>query len=264
MYQCGENAKSFTLQVYYRMCQNCVELDSATLAGLIITDIIATVLLALGVYCFAGHETGRFSRAADTQVLMGNDQLYQPLRERNDAQYSRLGDKWARNKWTRRWWLLGPSVINWIFSPCSAKKDVLLCLAGAWTFEGSWACHGGSPAWLGPCPYCPPASFLHDFRPLPPWTVWWVTSHHILAHWCFCPTGGLPGCRTGPAAFSWLQSRYNPTALTSSPQARTGCCLYVHRPHRSFHDITSRGSRHQGPWGITSNQGSENVYDHFC
>ncbi|KAM9768785.1 T-cell surface glycoprotein CD3 delta chain [Dama dama] len=98
MYQCGnENAKS-TLQVYFRMCQNCVELDSATLAGIVITDIIATVLLALGVYCFAGHETGRFSRAADTQVLMGNDQLYQPLRERNDAQYSRLGDKWARNK----------------------------------------------------------------------------------------------------------------------------------------------------------------------
>lgn len=87
-------------------------------------------------------------------------------------------------------------------------------------------------------------------------------SHHILARWCFCPTGGLPGCRTSPAALSWLQSRYNPsTALTSSPQARTGCCLYVHRPHRSFHDITSRGSRHQGPWGITSNQGSENVYD---
>ncbi|XP_010828718.1 PREDICTED: T-cell surface glycoprotein CD3 delta chain [Bison bison bison] len=98
MYQCGENAQQLILQVYYRMCQNCVELDTATLAGMIITDIIATVLLALGVYCFAGHETGRFSRAADTQALMGNDQLYQPLRERNDAQYSRLGDKWARNK----------------------------------------------------------------------------------------------------------------------------------------------------------------------
>uniref|UniRef100_A0A8C6ECL4 T-cell surface glycoprotein CD3 delta chain n=1 Tax=Moschus moschiferus TaxID=68415 RepID=A0A8C6ECL4_MOSMO len=55
MYWCGaENAKSYTLQVYYR--------------------------------------------TADTQVLIGNDQLYQPLRERNDAQYSRLGDKWARNK----------------------------------------------------------------------------------------------------------------------------------------------------------------------
>lgn len=44
------------------MCQNCVELDSGTLAGIIITDIFATLLLALGVYCFAGHETGRLSK----------------------------------------------------------------------------------------------------------------------------------------------------------------------------------------------------------
>ncbi|KAM9081113.1 T-cell surface glycoprotein CD3 delta chain isoform 2-T2 [Megaptera novaeangliae] len=102
VYECngtdGKPSKTSTLQVYYRMCQNCVELDSATLAGIVITDIIATVLLALGVYCFAGHETGRLSRAADTQALLGNDQLYQPLRDRNDAQYSRLGENWARNK----------------------------------------------------------------------------------------------------------------------------------------------------------------------
>ncbi|XP_059785275.1 T-cell surface glycoprotein CD3 delta chain [Balaenoptera ricei] len=94
----GKTSKTSTLQVYYRMCQNCVELDSATLAGIVITDIIATVLLALGVYCFAGHETGRLSRVADTQALLGNDQLYQPLRDQNDAQYSRLGENWARNK----------------------------------------------------------------------------------------------------------------------------------------------------------------------
>ncbi|XP_066895603.1 T-cell surface glycoprotein CD3 delta chain isoform X2 [Kogia breviceps] len=81
-----------------QVCQNCVELDSATLAGVVITDIIATVLLALGVYCFAGNETGRLSRAADTQALLGNDQLYQPLRDRNEAQYGRLGENWARNK----------------------------------------------------------------------------------------------------------------------------------------------------------------------
>ncbi|XP_057606082.1 T-cell surface glycoprotein CD3 delta chain [Hippopotamus amphibius kiboko] len=102
VYRCTDTTneinRTTTLQVYYRMCQNCVELDSATLAGIIITDIIATVLLAVGVYCFAGHETGRFSRAAGTQALLGNDQLYQPLRDRNDAQYSRLGEKWARNK----------------------------------------------------------------------------------------------------------------------------------------------------------------------
>ncbi|XP_014917719.1 T-cell surface glycoprotein CD3 delta chain isoform X1 [Acinonyx jubatus] len=85
-------------QVYYRMCQNCVELDSGTLATIIIMDIIATLFLALGVYCFAGYETGRLSKAADTQALLGNDQLYQPLRDRNDAQYSHLGENWPRKK----------------------------------------------------------------------------------------------------------------------------------------------------------------------
>ncbi|ELK31951.1 PREDICTED: T-cell surface glycoprotein CD3 delta chain [Myotis davidii] len=101
VYQCNETqtqGTTYTLQVYYRMCQNCVELDPTTLAGIIITDVIATLLLALGVYCFAGHETGRLPRAADTQALLRNDQLYQPLRDRNDAQYSHLGENWPRSR----------------------------------------------------------------------------------------------------------------------------------------------------------------------
>ncbi|KAL2807357.1 T-cell surface glycoprotein CD3 delta chain isoform A precursor, partial [Daubentonia madagascariensis] len=102
MYMCNgtdEHAnKMSTVQVYYRMCQNCVELDPATLAGIIVTDIVATLLLALGVYCFAGHETGRLSGAADIQALLRNDQVYQPLRDRDDVQYSRLGGNWPRNK----------------------------------------------------------------------------------------------------------------------------------------------------------------------
>ncbi|XP_017378906.1 T-cell surface glycoprotein CD3 delta chain isoform X1 [Cebus imitator] len=102
MYQCNGTekyaGKVSTVQVYYRMCQNCVELYPATLAGIIVTDVIATLLLALGVYCFAGHETGRLSGAADTQALLRNDQVYQPLRDRDDAQYSRLGGNWPRNK----------------------------------------------------------------------------------------------------------------------------------------------------------------------
>nr|XP_045002493.1 T-cell surface glycoprotein CD3 delta chain isoform X2 [Jaculus jaculus] len=87
-----------TVQIYYRMCQSCVELDSTTLAGIIISDIIATLLLALGVYCFAGHETGRSSGADDTQALLRNEQLYQPLRDHDDGQYSRLGGNWPHNK----------------------------------------------------------------------------------------------------------------------------------------------------------------------
>ncbi|KAL0626883.1 T-cell surface glycoprotein CD3 delta chain [Plecturocebus cupreus] len=102
MYQCTGTeiyaGKVSTVQVYFRMCQNCVELYPATLAGIIVTDVIATLLLALGVYCFAGHETGRLSGVADTQALLRNDQVYQPLRDRDDAQYSRLGGNWPRNK----------------------------------------------------------------------------------------------------------------------------------------------------------------------
>ncbi|XP_030685599.1 T-cell surface glycoprotein CD3 delta chain isoform X2 [Nomascus leucogenys] len=37
-------------------------------------------------------------RTADTQALLRNDQVYQPLRDRDDAQYSRLGGNWARSK----------------------------------------------------------------------------------------------------------------------------------------------------------------------
>nr|BAE20624.1 unnamed protein product [Mus musculus] len=87
-----------SVQVHYRMCQNCVELDSGTMAGVIFIDLIATLLLALGVYCFAGHETGRPSGAAEVQALLKNEQLYQPLRDREDTQYSRLEGNWPRNK----------------------------------------------------------------------------------------------------------------------------------------------------------------------
>ncbi|XP_076968877.1 T-cell surface glycoprotein CD3 delta chain [Tamandua tetradactyla] len=90
--------KEVILQVYYRMCLNCVELDSATLAGIVVTDIIASLLLAVGVYCFAGHETGRSFGAVDTQTLLRNEQLYQPLRDRDDVQYSRIGGNWPRQK----------------------------------------------------------------------------------------------------------------------------------------------------------------------
>ncbi|XP_037694677.1 T-cell surface glycoprotein CD3 delta chain [Choloepus didactylus] len=102
VYQCNrtddKTDQVSIMQVYYRMCQNCVELDSATLVGIIITDIIATLLLAVGVYCFAGHETGRSSGAMDTQVLLRNEQVYQPLRERDDGQYSHLGGNRPRKK----------------------------------------------------------------------------------------------------------------------------------------------------------------------
>ncbi|XP_022414909.1 T-cell surface glycoprotein CD3 gamma chain [Delphinapterus leucas] len=91
IYWCqGSKNRSKPLQVYYRMCQNCIELNLATVSGFIFAEIISIFLLAVGVYYIAGQEGVRQSRASDKQTLLSNDQLYQPLKEREDDQYSHL------------------------------------------------------------------------------------------------------------------------------------------------------------------------------
>ncbi|XP_068773078.1 T-cell surface glycoprotein CD3 delta chain [Struthio camelus] len=91
-----DSSKAVTLQVHYRMCQNCIEVDAATISGLVIADVVATVFLAIAVYCITGHDKGRMSRASDRQNLIANEQLYQPLGDRDNGQYSRLGPVKAR------------------------------------------------------------------------------------------------------------------------------------------------------------------------
>ncbi|KAL1287881.1 CD3G [Ovibos moschatus] len=94
MYECkGSSNESKSLQIYYRMCQNCIELNPGTVAGFIFTEIVSIFLLAVGVYFIAGQEGVRQSRASDKQTLLNNDQLYQPLKEREDDQYSHLRKK---------------------------------------------------------------------------------------------------------------------------------------------------------------------------
>ncbi|KAG5199491.1 hypothetical protein R6Z07F_013996 [Ovis aries] len=94
IYECkGSSNESKSLQIYYRMCQNCIELNPATVAGFIFTEIVSIFLLAVGVYFIAGQEGVRQSRASDKQTLLNNDQLYQPLKEREDDQYSHLRKK---------------------------------------------------------------------------------------------------------------------------------------------------------------------------
>ncbi|XP_067419168.1 T-cell surface glycoprotein CD3 delta chain [Emydura macquarii macquarii] len=87
VYMCDQN----TLQVYFRMCHNCIELDAATISGILVADVIATVFLAIAVYCITSQDSGRLSRVSDRQRLIANEQLYQPLGERDNEPYSRLG-----------------------------------------------------------------------------------------------------------------------------------------------------------------------------
>ncbi|XP_010015778.1 PREDICTED: LOW QUALITY PROTEIN: T-cell surface glycoprotein CD3 gamma chain-like [Nestor notabilis] len=91
IYTCETNKekKSPPLQVHYRMCQNCIEVDAPTISGIVVADVVATIFLAVAVYCITGQDKGRMSRASDRQNLIANEQLYQPLGER-DEQYSRL------------------------------------------------------------------------------------------------------------------------------------------------------------------------------
>ncbi|XP_038610485.1 T-cell surface glycoprotein CD3 gamma chain [Tachyglossus aculeatus] len=90
VYRCS-NTNNQPLHLYYRMCQNCIELNPGTLSGLVLADILAIFFLAVGIYCVAGQDEGRASRASDKQTLLPNDQLYQPLRDRDDGQYSHIG-----------------------------------------------------------------------------------------------------------------------------------------------------------------------------
>uniref|UniRef100_A0A8C3W3Q2 T-cell surface glycoprotein CD3 gamma chain n=1 Tax=Catagonus wagneri TaxID=51154 RepID=A0A8C3W3Q2_9CETA len=97
IYWCeGSKGSSEQLQVYYRMCENCIELNSATVSGFIFAEIISIFFLAVGVYFIAGQDGVRQSRASDKQTLLSNDQLYQPLKDREDDQYSHLQGNHAR------------------------------------------------------------------------------------------------------------------------------------------------------------------------
>ncbi|XP_054251503.1 T-cell surface glycoprotein CD3 gamma chain-like [Indicator indicator] len=96
-YACEANGKrSLYLQLHYRMCQNCIEVDAATISGIVVADVVATLFLAVAVYCISGQDRRLVSRASDRQNLIANEQLYQPLGERAEGQYSQLASAKAR------------------------------------------------------------------------------------------------------------------------------------------------------------------------
>ncbi|XP_008049055.1 T-cell surface glycoprotein CD3 gamma chain [Carlito syrichta] len=99
IYQCkGQQKKSEPLQMYYRMCQNCIELNASTISGFVLAEIISIFFLSVGVYFIAGQDGVRQSRASDKQTLLPNDQLYQPLKDRENDQYSLLqGNQLRKN-----------------------------------------------------------------------------------------------------------------------------------------------------------------------
>ncbi|XP_069324977.1 T-cell surface glycoprotein CD3 delta chain isoform X3 [Eulemur rufifrons] len=69
-------------------------------------DLGKRVLDPRGMYSCNGTDTHGnkvstvqvYYRTGDTQALLRNDQVYQPLRDREDVQYSSIGGNWPRKK----------------------------------------------------------------------------------------------------------------------------------------------------------------------
>ncbi|XP_063167677.1 T-cell surface glycoprotein CD3 gamma chain-like isoform X1 [Candoia aspera] len=98
-YECSISDKeNRSLQVFFRMCQNCIHLDFITVLGISAASLFATVFLAVAVYHIAVGERGWPSQASDKQSLLASDQLYQPLREHNYGPYSHIGAAKPRHR----------------------------------------------------------------------------------------------------------------------------------------------------------------------
>ncbi|NXW18240.1 CD3D protein, partial [Circaetus pectoralis] len=65
----GKDDKRSDLQVHYRMCQNCIEVDAPTISGIVVADVVATIFLAVAVYCITGQDKGRMSRGEGRVLL---------------------------------------------------------------------------------------------------------------------------------------------------------------------------------------------------
>ncbi|XP_058865732.1 T-cell surface glycoprotein CD3 delta chain-like isoform X2 [Acipenser ruthenus] len=86
-----------------KACNNCIQLEAGTVAGIVVGDVIATVLIAVAVYCVSSQQkSGAYisNKASDRQNLLmndGNNMVYEPLRERDDGAYSKLAPRGQRS-----------------------------------------------------------------------------------------------------------------------------------------------------------------------
>ncbi|MGH0157279.1 UNVERIFIED_CONTAM: hypothetical protein FKN15_032452 [Acipenser sinensis] len=102
-YTCATTPKNHSIYVKFRTCNNCIQLEAGTVAGIVVGDVIATVLIAVAVYCVSTQQkSGAYigNKASDRQNLLmndGNNMVYEPLRERDDGAYSKLAPRGQRS-----------------------------------------------------------------------------------------------------------------------------------------------------------------------
>ncbi|MEQ2261887.1 hypothetical protein XENORESO_017424 [Xenotaenia resolanae] len=66
-YSCGDDAKIF---VKFRTCDNCVELDTSSIVGLAVGDVVATIVVGVAVYLIASQaRTGQVKPTKKSKSL---------------------------------------------------------------------------------------------------------------------------------------------------------------------------------------------------
>lgn len=92
-YTCKDDDDIVIHQVFvkFRNCDNCIELDVVSVTGMIVGNVVATIVIGVSVYLVAKHTPGGKStpnkKGSDKQRLVtnevGDDEHYQRLRPRN-------------------------------------------------------------------------------------------------------------------------------------------------------------------------------------
>ncbi|XP_069750720.1 TYRO protein tyrosine kinase-binding protein isoform X2 [Narcine bancroftii] len=92
LYSCTDDLSNPTL-IFIKACQNCVRVDSGTMTGIVIGDLITTILIAVAVYCISIPAKGKIYQGFDRRALIQNDDtgtLYSGLKQKDRQEYSRL------------------------------------------------------------------------------------------------------------------------------------------------------------------------------
>ncbi|XP_072342414.1 T-cell surface glycoprotein CD3 delta chain-like isoform X2 [Scyliorhinus torazame] len=95
-YSCIDGPERSSVSVFIKLCRNCVELDPSTISGIVVGDIIATVFIALAIYCVTTSNKDKASQVPEKQDLVPHDHndVYQHLgNRRGSCEYSQLSPR---------------------------------------------------------------------------------------------------------------------------------------------------------------------------
>uniref|UniRef100_UPI00398EDBB4 T-cell surface glycoprotein CD3 delta chain-like isoform X1 n=1 Tax=Pristiophorus japonicus TaxID=55135 RepID=UPI00398EDBB4 len=94
-YSCTDNTGHRAF-IFIKLCRNCVDIEPGTIVGIVIGDLVATILIAVAVYFISIPAKVKIHQASDRQMLVlneANNALYSGINESERQPYSSLGHR---------------------------------------------------------------------------------------------------------------------------------------------------------------------------